>query len=220
MRKLAVACVVLLAVSAANAGPMTLWDTVVNTANNLSDPPTTSWFLPSGVTPGYTPPWYRYGFQDWGWNNGVAYLSDPSPDHSGVFSFVSGSLVVHAWGVSDEDPTLIYGDGNLLGPLQTQPPGLNTWTTTTFNLSPAFLQSWLTDGNLNSLMDIDTTWAGSGLIVDWATLTVTYRWDWREQPPVVPAPGAVVMAGLWRQPPGLAQETPVPLRRRLWNPTL
>jgi hypothetical protein len=105
-------------------------------------------------------------------------------------------LVVHAWGVHDDDPTLIYGDGILLGLLQAQPPGCsNTWTTTTFNLSPAFLQSKLTDGDLDAWMNIDSTCTGSGLILDWAKLTVNYQWDCVEQP-VVPAPGAVVLAGI------------------------
>ncbi len=199
MRRIVLLSIALLAAGVANAGPMTLPDTVNNTADNVIDPPTTSWFLPAATPPGYTPPWYRYLNQDWGWDHAVTYLPDPSPDASGVFSFVSGSLEVHAWGVSDEDPTLIYADGVLLGPLQPQPPGWgNTWTTTLFNLSPAFLQAYLADGALNVWMDIDTQWNGTGVILDWGELIVNYQWDWVEGPdqPVVPAPAGIVLAGI------------------------
>jgi hypothetical protein len=196
MRREVLMSVVLLVAGVANAGPIVFSDTVMNTANNASDPPTASWFLPATESPGYFPPWYRYGFQDWGWDHAVTYLADPSPDASGVFSFVSGSLVVHAWGVNDDDPTLIHADSVLLGSLLTQPPGWgNTWTTTTFNLSPAFLQSTLTDGDLDVWMDIDSTWTGSGVILDWAKLTVNYQWEWAEQT-VVPAPGGIVLVGI------------------------
>ena len=195
MRRITLVSTVLLAAGAASAGPVVFPDTAINVANNASDPPTASWFLPTAVSPGYTPPWYRYGNQDWGWDHGVTYLPDPCPYGSGVFSFLSGSLEVHAWGVTNEDPTLIYGDGILLGPLQPQPPGNNTWVTTLFNLSPAFLQSKLADGDLDVWMDIDTQWSGSGLILDWARLTVNYQWEC-EQPPVVPAPGGIVLAGI------------------------
>lgn len=194
MRKIGLVSIALLAAGVANAGPV-FPDTVMNTANNVTDPPPASWFLPAATPPGYTPPWYRYGFQDWGWDHSVTYLPDPCPFGTGVFSFLSGSLEVHAWGVNDEDPTLIYGDGVLLGALQPQPPGWgNAWTTTLFNLSPAFLQSHLADGNLNVWMDIDTQWAGSGVILDWALLTVNYQWECQQ--PTVPAPGAVALAGI------------------------
>jgi len=197
MRAFLLVSSLLLAAGVANAGPVVLSDTATDTANHPSDFPTTSWFLPSWQSPGYVPPWYRYCNQDWGWDNDVTYLPDPSPGGSGAFSFISGKLVVHAWGVSDEDPTLIYGDGVLLGPLQTQPPGWgNTWTTTTFDLSPAFLQSKLIDGALNVWMDIDTAMNGSGVILDWAKLTVNYVWEWMELPPAVPAPGGIALVGI------------------------
>jgi hypothetical protein len=196
MRTLVLVSIALLAVGTAHATPMVLSDTVIDTANNANDPPVGSWFLPTTTSPGYIPPWYRYGYQDWGWDNGVTYLTDPSPDGSGVFSFVSGTLMVHAWGVNDEDPTLIYGDGVLLGPLQPQPPGWgNTWTTTTFNLSPAFLQSKLTDGELDVWMNIDSAWSGSGVILDWAHLTINYEWSYGQMP-VVPVPGGVALVGI------------------------
>jgi len=192
MRKIVLVSIALLAAGVTHAGPV-FPDTVMDTADNITDPPTASWFLPAAIPPGYTPPWYRYLNQDWGWDHDVTYVPDPCPSGTGIFSFVSGSLEVHAWGVNDEDPTLIYGDGVLLGPLQPQPPGNNTWTTTTFNLSPAFLQSYLADGVLNAWMNIDSTWTGSGVILDWALLTVNYQW---ECVPVVPAPAGVVLAGI------------------------
>jgi hypothetical protein len=192
MRKIVLVSIALLGASVANAVPI-FPDTVMNVADNITDPPTVSWFLPAATPPGYAPPWYRYLNQDWGWDHDVAYAPDPCPFGTGVFSFLSGMLEVHAWGVNDEDPTLIYGDGVLLGPLQPQPPGNNTWTMTTFNLSPAFLQSHLADGQLDVWMDIDTLWSGSGVILDWANLTIDYQW---ECVPVVPVPGGVVLAGI------------------------
>jgi len=196
MRKLFLVSSVLVAAGVASAGPVTVPGTATSIANNVNDPPAASWFLPSGATPGYTPPWYRYCFQDWGWDHAVSYAPDPCPYGTGVFKFVSGSLTVHAWGVHNDDPTLIYADGVLLGALQTQPPGSNTWTTTTFNLSPAFLQSELSDGNLNVWMDIDSTWNGSGVILDWADLIVNYEWDCSGPQPTVPVPAGIVLAGL------------------------
>jgi hypothetical protein len=196
MRRLLLVSSVLLAAGVAHAGPVPLPDTVMNFADNASDTPAVSWFLPAGNDPDYIPPWYRYCFQDWGWDHAVSYMPDPCPYGLGIFSFVSGSLTVHAWGVTDDDPTLIYGDGVLLGALQTQPSGWgNTWTTTTFDLSPAFLQSYLIDGDLDVWMNIDSTWTGSGVILDWANLIVNYQWDCGGQP-VVPAPGAILLAGI------------------------
>lgn len=195
MRTIALTSIVLLAAGAASAGPLVFPGTSIDIADSASDPTPTSWFLPPATPPGYTPPWYRYFYQDWGWNNGATYAPDPCPLGTGVFSFVSGSLEVHAWGVTDVDPTLIYGDGVLLGALQPQPPGGNTWTTTLFNLSPAFLQANLADGNLNVWMNIDTLVTGSGVILDWAKLTVNYQWVC-EQPPTVPVPGGLALAGI------------------------
>ena len=192
MRKFVLVSIALLAAGVTNAAPI-FPDTVMNSADNIADPPAASWFLPAAIPPGYTPPWYRYLNQDWGWDHGVTYMPDPCPSGTGVFSFLSGTLEVHAWGVNDEDPTLIYGDGVLLGPLQPQPPGNNTWTTTTFTLSPAFLQAYLADGDLDVWMDIDSLWSGSGVILDWASLTIDYQW---ECVPAVPVPGGVVLAGI------------------------
>jgi len=194
MRKIVLVSIALLGAGVANASPIIFPGTAADTADNVFDPPAVSWFLPAATPPGYTPPWYRYLNQDWGWDHGVTYMANPCPEDSCVFSFLSGTLEVHAWGVTDEDPTLIYADGVLLGALQPQPPGNNTWTTTTFNLSPAFLQSHLGDGALNVWMDIDTLWVGSGVILDWALLSVDYEWECEQ--PTVPAPGAVMLAGI------------------------
>lgn len=195
MRRVLLWSAVLLAAGVANAGPVTIPGTATDIANNASDPTPSSWFLPAGNSPNYTPPWYRYLWQDWGWDHTVSYSPDPCPYGSGVFSFLSGSLTVHAWGVHDDDPTLIYADGVLLGSLQTQPSGCNAWTTTTFNLSPEFLQSKLTDGTLNVWMNIDSTWSGTGVILDWSKLIVNYQWQCGG-PPVVPAPGTILLAGI------------------------
>jgi hypothetical protein len=103
---------------------------------------------------------------------------------------------VHAWGVAGPDP--ITADSTLLGTLVYQPPGTQTWTTTTFNL--AAILGDLTDGALDVDMAIDTAMSGSGVLLDWAKLGVTYDWLLPPPPPPppsrIPAPGAVALAGI------------------------
>jgi hypothetical protein len=195
MRRVVLVTSVLLAMGVANAGPMSLTDTVGDTANFASDG---LYFLPSGTSPGIAPPFYRYGYQDWGWNQAVTYLADPSPDASGVRTLMSATLTINAWQADETDQ--IIADGIVLGNLQKPPAGLpNQWTTTTFTLSPAALAS-LEDGLSNMHIDIDNGGSGGeGVILSQSALSVTYKWDWTEpdqQPPAVPAPGAVVLAGL------------------------
>jgi hypothetical protein len=179
----------------AQAGPMTLVDTVGDVANYTSDG---LYFLPSGNNPGYAPPYYRYGFQDWDWDHAVTYLADPSPDASGVRTIMSGQLTVYAWQVDENDQ--IIADGTSLGNLAKQPVGgPDQWTTTTFDL--AAILADLEDGVLDVDLNIDTGNSGSGVIVGWSSLSVTYKWDWVEQPPeppepVIPAPGALLLAGI------------------------
>jgi len=200
MRTVVLVASVLLAMGVANAGPMTTGDLVVtDLANNTSDG---LYFLPSGTNPAYAPPYYRYFNQDWGWDQSVTYLGDPSPDSTGVRTLLSGTLTVYAWEVDETDQ--IIADGTLLGNLQKVPAGYpETWTTTTFDLS-AILAS-LGDGMLDVDLNIDTGITGEGVTVGWSQLSVTYRWDWYVQDPpppppppapVVPAPGAVLLAGI------------------------
>jgi hypothetical protein len=195
MRRIVLVTSVLLAMGVANAGPMSLTDTVGDIANFASDG---LYFLPSGTNPAYLPPYYRYFDQDWDWDHAVTYLPDPSPDASGVRTLLSASLKVEAWQVDETDQ--IIGDATVLGNLTKQPAGgPDQWTTTTFNLS-AILAS-LEDGLLDVDINIDTGMSGSGVIVRKSELSVTYRWDWYEEelpppPPVIPAPGAIVLASL------------------------
>jgi len=199
MRRIALVTSVLLAMGVANAGPMSLTDTVGDLANNGSDG---LWFLPSGATPSHDSLYYRYFYQDWDWDHSVTYLGDPSPDASGVRTLLSGSLTVYAWQADELDR--IIADGTGLGNLVQPPAGLpDNWTTTTFDLA-AILAS-LEDGMLDVDINIDTGTTGSGVTVGWSRLSVTYRWDWYEQDPpppppppqpVVPAPGAVVLAAI------------------------
>jgi hypothetical protein len=179
----------------AQAGPMTLVDTVGDVANYSSDG---LYFLPSGNSPGYAPPYYRYFWEDWDWDNAVTYLPDPSPDASGVRTIMSGQLTVYAWQVDENDQ--ILADGHSLGNLVKQPAGgPDQWTTTTFDL--AAILADLEDGVLDMDINIDTGQSGSGVVVGWASLSVTYKWDWVEQEPeppepVIPAPGALLLAGI------------------------
>jgi hypothetical protein len=196
MRRIVLVACVLLATGMAQAGPMTLVDTVGDVANYTSDG---LYFLPSGNNPGYTPPYYRYGFQDWDWDHAVTYLADPSPDASGVRTIMSGQLTVYAWQVDENDQ--IIADSTSLGNLAKQPVGgPDQWTTTTFDL--AAILADLEDGVLDVDLNIDTGNSGSGVIVGWSSLSVTYKWDWVEEDeppepePVVPAPGALVLAGI------------------------
>jgi hypothetical protein len=199
MKKALVVTCVLLAMGVAQAGPMSLTDTVGDTANNSTDG---LYFLPSGSSPSYTPPYYRYFFQDWDWDHSVTYLPDPSPDASGVRTIESGTLTVYAWQVDENDQ--IIADGTSLGNLAKQPAGgPDQWTTKTFDL--AAILADLEDGMLDVDLNIDTGTSGSGVTVGWSKLSVTYRWDWvvqdpppppPPQPPQVPAPGAIVLAAM------------------------
>jgi len=198
MRRIALVTSVLLAMGVANAGPMSLTDTVTDLANNSSDG---LWFLPSGTSPSHDSLYYRYFNQDWDWDHAVTYLGDPSPDASGVRTLLSGTLTVYAWQADEADR--IIADGTALGNLQQPPAGFpDTWTTKVFNL--AAILADLEDGMLDVDIDIDTGITGSGVIVGWSQLSVTYRWDWYEQDPepepepepVIPAPGAVVLASI------------------------
>jgi len=175
---------VLLVVGVANAAPTTVSDT----ANYASDG---LYFLPSGSSPAYSPPYYRYFHQDWGWDNDVTF--DPAPDPSATFNLLSATLTVHAWQV--DEPDQISGDGHALGNLAYEPVGMpDQWTTTTFDL--ASILGDLADGHLDAWLNINTAQGESGLVVDWATLTVTYEWVVPQVPPAIPSPGAVVLAGI------------------------
>lgn len=199
MRRAVLVTSVLLAMGVAQAGPMSLTDTVGDIANNSSDG---LWFLPSGTSPSHDSLYYRYYYQDWDWDHSVTYLGDPSPDASGTRTLESATLTVEAWQADEID--LIIADGTVLGSLQQPPAGLpNNWTTTTFDL--AAILADLEDGVLDVDINIDTGNGGEGVIVRKSVLSVTYRWDWYEQDPPppppppeprVPAPGAVVLAGI------------------------
>ena len=150
MRRIALVTSVLLAMGVAQAGPMTLPDTVGDTANFGTDG---NYFLATGASPSHNSTSYRYFYQDWDWDHSVTYLGDPSPDASGVRTLESATLTVYAWQADETDQ--IIADGTLLGNLVKPPVGLpDTWTTTTFNLS-AILAS-LEDGMLDVDINIDT----------------------------------------------------------------
>ncbi len=199
MRRIALVTSVLLAMGVAQAGPMTLSDTVENTADFSTDG---TWFLPSGSPANNYSSSYQYFFEDWDWDHAVTYLADPSPDASGVRTIESATLKVYAWQADETDQ--IIADGSVLGNLVKPPTGYpDNWTTTTFNLS-SILAS-LEDGMLDVDINIDTGVTGSGVILGWSKLSVTYRWDWTVQDPPppeppeptpVPAPGAVVLAAI------------------------
>jgi hypothetical protein len=182
MRIVVVLTSVLLAAGVASAAPTTVSDTANYGSDGL-------YFLPAGF-PLHVTPFYRYRDGDWGWDNTVTF--DPAPDPTATFNLLSASLTVHAWQV--DEPDLISGDGHALGNLVYQPAGLDGWTTTTFDL--AGILSDLADGNLDVWLDINTDGCGTGVTVDWAKLSVTYEWVVPPVPPVVPAPGAVVLAGI------------------------
>jgi hypothetical protein len=177
---------VLLAAGLASAAPTTVCDTANYGSDGL-------YFLAPGFSPGYTPPFYRYFDQDWGWDHDVMF--DPSPGPGAIFTLLSASLTVHAWQV--DEPDLITADGTDLGNLVSQPTGLDGWTTTTSDL--AAILGDLTEGHLDVSMNINVPEGSSGVLLDWAKLCVTYEWVVPEvppPPPVVPSPGSVVLAGI------------------------
>jgi hypothetical protein len=170
---------VLLAAGVAGAAPTTVYDTADYGSDGIN-------FLAPGSSPGFTPP-YRYYYEDWGWDHDVTFGPAPSP--GAVLSILSASLTVHAWQV--DEPDAIIADGTELGNLVHQPTGLDGWTTSTFDL--AAILGDLTDGHLDVFMNINVPGGSSGVLLDWAELSVTY--EWLDQPaPVVPAPGAVILA--------------------------
>jgi hypothetical protein len=178
MKLVVVLTSVLLAAGMAGAAPTTVCDIADYGSDGL-------YFLAPSVSPGYTPPFYRYYYQDWGWGHAVTF--DPAPGPGATLNILSASLTVHAWQVDEWD--LIIGDGTDLGYLVWQPAGLDGWTTTTFDL--AAILGDLTDGDLDVFMNINAPGCGTGLILDWAKLCITYEWV-----PAVPAPGAVVLVGI------------------------
>jgi hypothetical protein len=138
--------------------------------------------------------YYRYGDEDWGWDHDIT-----AP--AGHLGILSATLAINAYdvrainpsGLPDPASDLIYGDGDLIGSLETGYP--LAWHVTTFTLSADALAD-LADGHLDLWIDIDTTHEVPHLLyavtLDTSTLTVTYLMPDAQ----IPAPGAMLLGSI------------------------
>jgi hypothetical protein len=140
-------------------------------------------FLPEGAGV-WEDDYFRRGCEDWGWDHTIVI----PPENCGI---VSAQLMIDAYDVTggfDPEIDLIYGDGILLGQLET---GFeHVWHVTTFDLGPAALAA-LADGHLEMLIDIDSTHCVPeqpyGVALRSSTLVVNI---------CIPAPAAIVLGAL------------------------
>lgn len=129
---------------------------------------------------------------DYSWTHTVTYANTPT--------ILSATLSIYAYDAGDDEYDVIRGDGIVVGNLG---GGINTWSTTTFNLDIGQID--LTDGQLVADIEVDSLWETvtgayhEYVILDYATLTVEYEYDdgdpGGEPNPTIPAPGAIFLGG-------------------------
>jgi hypothetical protein len=118
-----------------------------------------------------------------------------APVPGATLDLLSASLTIRAMSV--EGPFAVQTDGLPAGNLSTGQP--LQWIETTFVAPDAYLDALLMDGQL-AVKVIPGGDLGELYQLDWSTLSVTYDWILPPPPdppaPVVPAPGAVALAGI------------------------
>lgn len=185
MRRLGLMVCVLLVSGVANAGFTYVVDTV-----DASDGQAGSQF----VTDYGPPPWpYLPSNEDWGWTHDYTSQLPTSWD-----AITRAELIIRAWDVDnpvpgDEDDVITL-DGQVVGVLE----GANwEWSETTFDLLALGLTDYLTDGVAVMFMDIDATPESGRLVaVDWARIEIDFYERPAPPPPVIPAPGALILGSL------------------------
>lgn len=128
------------------------------------------------------------------WTHTVDYGSAPVP--GATLDLLSATLEIYAYSV-EEPYFAVTADGVAAGTLVTGQP--LQWTTTTIVAPDAYLDALLMDGQLAVTVTPGGD-LGELYQLEWSKLTVTYDWILPPPPdppaPVVPAPGAVVLAGI------------------------
>ncbi len=179
MQRLLITGCLLLMVGAVNAAPTTVEDTT-----------------PINVSPANTFGTWHWVFEgNYTWTHTVDYGAPPVP--GATLDLLAGSLTIS--GFSIDTPIGINVDGVPVGNLATQAPGYEQTTITTF-VAPddGTLDALVLDGVL-VVQAIPTGDAGANFKFNSSKLSVTYDWILPQEPepePVVPAPGALLLAGI------------------------
>ena len=198
MKKFVVAttCVLMLA-GAASAGTTQ----VISELNSDNPGPGTTWFAPDGTNMVQSQGpngFFRRSNQDWGWTHVWDAMPQlqaiPNIDLTTVM-IDSATLAIDGYDVDTwiNEKSYITADGTSLGLLVGE---TNKWVVTNFDL--ADILGDLEDGELNVDLDIDATNIGSAVGVRSSRLAVTYSYELLDtpEPPVIPAPGAVLLSGI------------------------
>ncbi len=186
MRRLGLMVCVVLVSGVANAGYTYVVDTV-----DASDGQAGSQFV-TGSSGGVPYP-YLPSNGDWGWMHDYTSQLPASWD-----AITRAELIIRAWDVDNPVP----GDEDDVIKLDGQVVGLLTgadrqWSETTFDLLALGLTGYLTDGVALMFMDIDATPASGRLVaVDWSRIEIDFYERPAPPPPVIPAPGALLLGSL------------------------
>lgn len=180
MKKIIISCLtlgLLLAFSSPAMANITIVDVV-----DSSDGQAGTYFLPPSES-AYDAPWYRASDEDWGWTHTY------TPPGTAL---ISATLEIEAFDVdTGEDDTITAGAVNL-GLLDVT--GNATWSTTVMVL-PSSTYADLLDGDISIMMDIDDDGPFNKVTLKSATLTLEFE-DTSPPPPVIPAPGAIVLGSI------------------------
>jgi len=185
-RLIALAACVLVGAGAANAGVVSISQTLDYTY----DVGNTWFFWPPTAIVDHSP-FHRHSWEDWGWTHS---LSAGVP--ADATDIVEATLSILAWGVDDTEGEvdIVSIDGVQAGTLQGSSNGLpvppvppeayqtvgqpNTlatrWSVTSFTLSQAALQTLLVTDKLKVFLNIDAPVDGERVTIRSSTLTVKY----------------------------------------------
>jgi hypothetical protein len=200
MKKFIVAamCVLMLA-GAADAYQATI-DQTIDEYGTFADGP---YFLPDGENPKMTP-WFRGGdAEEWSYTHDLSgqytalvagiEASLAPLEYVDSITLASASLLIDAYD-TDTSPTVIIGDGNVIGTLSAVNNGWLATEFTSLNLADL--------GDQILVVDVDLPIDGNRITLGSSRLALTYdviigvEEPEPPVPPAVPAPGAVLLSGL------------------------